>query len=284
MQAGYLESLFALDGQVAVVTGATGLLGGAMARGLARAGAKVGILGRRGALADALAAEIRDAGGEAMPLPADVLRRADLEAAREALLQQWGRIDILVNAAGGNDPRAMRTPDRSFFELSEDALRQVIDLNLHGTLLPSQIFGAAMCGQAPGAEGRQPAGCIVNISSMNAIRPLTRVVAYAAAKAAIDNFTRWLAVELARSHGPGLRVNAIAPGFFIGAINRAMLVREDGALTARGQAVIDHTPAARFGEADNLVSTLLWLCGPGASFVNGVVVPVDGGFSSFAGV
>jgi NAD(P)-dependent dehydrogenase (short-subunit alcohol dehydrogenase family) len=284
VQPGYLENLFGLDGQVAVVTGATGLLGSAMARGLARAGAKVGILGRRSALAEAIAAEVRTDGGDAIPLPADVMQCTDLEAARDALLRQWGRIDILVNAAGGNHPDAMRSQGVSFFDLPEAGLRHVIDLNLIGTLLPSQIFGAAMCGQAPGTEGRRPSGCIVNISSMNAIRPLTRVVAYAAAKAGIDNFTRWLAVELARSYGAGVRVNAIAPGFFIGDMNRGLLLQADGSPTARGQAVIDHTPAGRFGDADNLLSTLLWLCGPGASFVNGVVVPVDGGFSSFAGV
>ncbi|HJZ48663.1 MAG TPA: SDR family oxidoreductase, partial [Roseiflexaceae bacterium] len=207
---------------------------------------------------------------------ADVLDRGQLEAAREAVLGQWGRIDILVNAAGGNMPSATLNPGRSFFDLPVEGLDQVIALNLHGTLLPSQIFGAAM------AHARR--GCIVNISSMAAQQAMTRVVGYGVAKAAVENATRWLAVELARSCAAGLRVNAIAPGFFIGEQNRALLLNDDGTLTARGQTIIDHTPAGRFGDPKELISTLIWLCGPGASFVNGVVVPVDGGFSAFSGV
>ncbi len=271
-----IKELFSLEGQVAVVTGGTGVLGGALARGLAGAGAKVGVLGRRREQAEAVVQAIAAAGGEAMPLPADVLNRGQLEAAREAVLAHWGRLDILVNCAGGNMPGATLAPGSSFFDLPVEGMEPVIALNLQGTLLPSQIFGAAMA-----QAGR---GCIVNISSMAAQRALTRVVGYGVAKAAVDNATRWLAVELARSCGAGLRVNAIAPGFFIGDQNRALLLNEDGSLTARGQTIIDHTPAGRFGEPAELVSTLLWLCGPGASFVNGVVVPVDGGFSAFSGV
>jgi len=272
----FITDLYSLEGQVAVVTGGTGVLGSAMARGLARAGAKVGVLGRRRENAAAVAEQIEADGGAGMPLPADVLDRGQLEAARAALLQRWERIDILVNAAGGNIPAATAQPGTSFFDLPAQALAQVVDLNLHGTLLPSQIFGAAMA-----QAGR---GSIVNISSMAAQRALTRVVGYGAAKAAVDNFTRWLAVELARAHGAGLRVNAIAPGFFIGDQNRALLLNADDSLTARGQAIIDHTPAGRFGEPDDLLGTLIWLCSPGAGFVNGVVVPVDGGFSAFSGV
>ncbi len=271
-----IGELFSLQDQVAIVTGGTGVLGGAMAHGLARAGAKVGILGRRKERAEAVVAEIEAGGGQAMALPADVLDQQQLEIARDAILDRWGRIDILVNAAGGNVPAATANPGTTFFELSADALRQVVDLNLHGTLLPSQVFGAVMA-----QAGR---GCIVNVSSMAAQRALTRVVGYGAAKAAVDNATRWLAVELARTHGAGLRVNAIAPGFFIGDQNRALLLNEDGTLTARGQTIIDHTPAGRFGDPDDLISTLIWLCSPGASFVNGVVVPVDGGFGAFSGV
>ncbi len=211
-----------------------------------------------------------------MALPADVRDRAQLERARDAVVERWGRIDILVNAAGGNVPAATATPGTTFFDLPPDALREVVDLNLHGTLLPSQVFGAVMA-----QAGR---GSIVNISSMAAQRALTRVVGYGAAKAAVDNVTRWLAVELARTHGVGLRVNAIAPGFFIGDQNRALLLNADNTLTARGQTIIDHTPAGRFGDPADLISTLIWLCGPGASFVNGVVVPVDGGFGAFSGV
>ncbi len=270
-----LHDLFSLDGQVAIVTGGTGVLGGAMARGLGLAGAKVGVLGRRRAQADATARAIEAAGGAALALVADVLDRAQLEAAREAVLAEWGRLDILVNAAGGNMPAATLAPGRSFFELPVEGMEPVIALNLQGTLLPSQVFGEAL------ARG---GGCIVNISSMAAQRAITRVVGYSVAKAAVDNATRWLAVELARSYGGQLRVNAIAPGFFVGEQNRALLLNDDGSLTARGQTIVDHTPAGRFGEPGELVSTLIWLCGPGASFVNGVVVPVDGGFSAFSGV
>ncbi|MFN8457478.1 MAG: SDR family oxidoreductase [Anaerolineae bacterium] len=272
----FLSSLYSLESQVAVVTGGTGVLGGMMAHGLARAGAKVGVLGRRREQAEATARAIEAEGGAALSLVADVLDREQLQAAREAVVKQWGRLDVLVNAAGGNRPGATLTPGQSFFDLPVESMEQVITLNLHGTLLPSQVFGEAMaCVEH---------GCIVNISSMAAQRALTRVVGYGLAKAAVENATRWLAVELARSFGDRLRVNAIAPGFFVGDQNRALLLKEDGTLTERGQTIIDHTPAGRFGAAEELISTLIWLCGPGASFVNGVVVPVDGGFSAFSGV
>lgn len=280
----YLASLFGLDGHVALVTGGTGVLGGAMARGLARAGARVAIMGRRREQAEAVATEIRGTGGEALALPADVLRKGELEAARDVLLRRWERVDILVNAAGGNMPGATVVGENTIFNLGEDAFRQVFDLNLLGTLLPSQVFGAAMAGLLPGQQGGTARGCIVNISSMAAQRAMTRVVGYAAAKAAVDNFTRWMAVELARTYGGQLRVNAIAPGFFIGDQNRRLLLNEDKSLTARGRTVVDHTPAGHFGDPADLVSTLVWLCSPGARFVTGVVVPVDGGFSAFSGV
>jgi len=276
-----LSELFGLEGQVAIVTGSTGVLGGAMARGLARAGANVGILGRRKERAEAVVAEIENAGGQALALSADVLDQVQLEAARAAVLERWGRIDILVNAAGGNVAAATLSGDRTFWELPREAFAQVFELNLLGTLLPSQIFGTAM---VQPRSGEQPRGCIVNISSMAAQRAITRVVGYSAAKAAVDNFTRWLAVELGRSHGAGLRVNAIAPGFFIGDQNRDLLLDREGNLTQRGRTIIDHTPAGRFGEPEELISTLIWLCSPGARFVNGVVLPVDGGFSAFSGV
>jgi NAD(P)-dependent dehydrogenase (short-subunit alcohol dehydrogenase family) len=271
-----LAELFSLAGQVAVVTGGTGVLGGVMARGLARAGAKVGVLGRRRDHGEAVVQAIAAEGGEALALPADVLDRAELEAARAAIVAQWGQLDVLVNAAGGNMAPATLAPGQSFFDLPVEGMKQVIDLNLQGTLLPSQVFGAALA--------RAGGGCIVNISSMAAARAMTRVVGYGIAKAGVENATRWLAVELARSFGGRLRVNAIAPGFFIGEQNRALLLNPDGSLTARGQLVIDHTPAGRFGEPEELLSTLIWLCSPGARFVNGIVVPVDGGFSAFSGV
>ncbi|MFN6540277.1 MAG: SDR family oxidoreductase [Nostoc sp. EkiNYC01] len=273
-----LDKLFGLKDQVAVVTGGSGVLGGAMARGLALAGARVVVLGRNEARADAVVADITANGGESMVVLADVGDRSQLEIAKDAILKHWGKIDILVNAAGGNIPGATITGDGTFFEMPHVAFEQVVSLNLVGTLLPSQVFGQAM------VERNQPQGCIVNISSMSAIRAISRVVGYSAAKAAIDNFTRWLAVELAQKYGDGLRVNAIAPGFFIGEQNRDLLLNPDGSLSDRGQKIINHTPAGRFGEPQELLSTLIWLCSSGSSFVNGVVVPVDGGFSIYSGV
>ncbi len=272
----FLAQLFSLEGKVAIVTGATGVLGGAMARGLAQAGAKVGVLGRRAALAEQVAAEITAAGGEGLALPADVLQIDQLRAAYDTVMARWGRIDILVNAAGGNSPEAIVAPDQHFFDLPMEAMQPILDLNLNGTLLPCQVFGRVM------AEQRQ--GCIVNISSMAVARAMTRTVAYSAAKAAVENFTRWLAVEMALKYGIGVRVNAIAPGYFLGEQNRRLLLNEDNTLTSRGQAIIRGTPAGRFGEPHELVSTLIWLCSPGAGFVTGVTVPVDGGFSAFTGI
>lgn len=254
-----LQQWFGLDGRVAVVTGGTGALGSAMAAGLAAAGARVAVLARR-----------PPEGGDTLALAADVLRRDELVAARDRVLAEWGRLDILVNAAGGNVPGATLAPDANLFDLREDAFRQVVDLNLVGALLPTQVFGAAMEGE----------GSVVNVSSMASARAITRVIGYGAAKAAVENLTRWLAVELA----PGIRVNAIAPGFFIGAQNRALLLEPDGSLTERGRTIVERTPAGRFGEAEELVGTLVWLCGPGAGFVTGTVVPVDGGFGAFSGV
>jgi NAD(P)-dependent dehydrogenase (short-subunit alcohol dehydrogenase family) len=294
----FLRRLFSLRGQVAVVTGGTGVLGAEMARGLALAGARVAVLGRRAAQAEAVAGEIVGAGGAALPVPADVTDEAQLRAARETILGHWGRLDILVNAAGGNLPAATVPDDGSVFELGVDAFREVLDLNLLGTVRASLVFGQAMVQSPPsppspqppadapagqdGAEG--PRGCIVNISSMTAQRAVTRVAGYSAAKAAVDNVTRWLAVELARKVGPGLRVNAIAPGFFVSEQNRALLLDPGGGLTERGRKIVEHTPAGRFGQPPELLSTLLWLCGPGAAFVTGLVVPVDGGFSAYSGV
>ncbi|MEM7535138.1 MAG: SDR family oxidoreductase [Chloroflexota bacterium] len=271
-----IPSLFSLQGKVAIVTGGTGVLGGAMAHGLAQAGAKVGILGRRAEKADAAVASIEAQGGTAMPLVADALDVTQLEAVRTTVLDAWGQVDILVNAAGGNMPGATIFGDLTFFDMTKESFNRVVDLNLTGTLLPSQIFGKVMADQGSGS--------IVNISSMAAQQPLTRVVGYAAAKSAIDNFTRWLAVEMATKYGEGIRVNAIAPGFFVGEQNRDFLLNADGTYTSRGQLIIDHTPMSRFGEPDELVGTLLWLSSNAAKFITGVVVPVDGGFSAFSGV
>ncbi|MDZ8067051.1 MAG: SDR family oxidoreductase [Nostoc sp. DedQUE08] len=273
-----LSKLFSLKERVAVVTGGSGVLGGAMAKGLALAGARVVVLGRNEVRAGAVVAEITANGGESMAVVADVSDRSQLEIARDVIIQRWDEIDILVNMAGGNIPAATITADGNIFEMPHTAFEEVVSLNLVGTLLPCQVFGQAM------VERSQPHGCIVNISSMSAIRAISRVVGYSAAKAGIDNFTRWLAVELAQKYGDGMRVNAIAPGFFIGEQNRDLLLNSDGSLTERGQKIIDHTPAGRFGKPDELLSTLIWLCSSGSSFINGVVVPVDGGFSIYSGV
>jgi NAD(P)-dependent dehydrogenase (short-subunit alcohol dehydrogenase family) len=267
-----MTDAFALDGSVAVVTGGSGALGSALARGLAAAGAIVGVLARNAGMVEAPGA---------FPLVADVLDRGQLEQARDAVLERYGRLDILVNAAGGNVPEATVGEARSFFDLPEDALRKVFELNLLGTILPCQVFGAAM---RPRDDADSASRSIVNVSSMAAQRALTRVVGYGAAKAAVESFTRWLAVDCARSFGDRLRVNAIAPGFFLAEQNRGLLLDEAGELTARGREVLEHTPAGRFGEPRDLVTTLLWLCSPASRFVTGAVVPIDGGFGAFAGV
>lgn len=276
MKQSELEQLFSLRGKVAVVTGGTGVLGGAMARGLAAAGAQVAILGRRAELAAQVAEAIQADGGQAMPLPADALDKDQLEAARATLLDRWGRVDILINAAGGAVPEATAVGDVTFFDLKQAGFDRALALNITATLLPTQVFGQPM--------SEQGSGSIINISSMTAQRTLTRVVGYSMAKAAIDNFTRWLAVELVLKYGPGLRVNAIAPGFFIGEQNRALLLNPDSSLTQRGQLIITHTPMGRFGEPDELVGAAVWLASDAARFVTGIVVPVDGGFSTFSGV
>lgn len=267
-----------LDGSVAVVTGGSGALGSAIAHALASAGALVAVLARD---ADRIQETIASIGGNAIALRADVLDREQLERARTSLLEHHGRIDVLVNAAGGNVPEATVGDGRRFFDLPTDALRRVFDLNVIGTVLPCQVLGSAM---TPRTDDDPTSRSIVNVSSMAAGRALTRVAGYGAAKAAVENFTRWLAVDCAREYSDRLRVNAIAPGFFVGSQNHALLLDDAGELTARGSAIIEHTPARRFGVPDDLVSTLLWLCDPASRFVNGVVVPVDGGFAAFSGI
>jgi NAD(P)-dependent dehydrogenase (short-subunit alcohol dehydrogenase family) len=271
------NSLFDISRRTAVVTGGAGVLCSTLCRALAGRGVKVAVLDLIPDAAERTAAGIAAAGGQAFGLAGDVLDASSLRAACDAVRNRFGRIDILINGAGGNKKQASTSPDLSFFDLPADAVRGVIDLNLLGTLLPSQVFGRAMAEQGEGA--------ILNISSMNAFRPLTRIPAYSAAKAAVSNFTQWLAVHLAQEYSPGIRVNAIAPGFFLTQQNRYLLTDpESGELSPRGRTILAHTPMNRFGDPQDLVGAALWLLSPAAAFVTGVVVPIDGGFSAFSGV
>lgn len=270
--------MFNLQGKVAIVTGGAGVLGSTICRALVQNGASVAVLGRTLEKAEALVKELKAVGGQAIPIQADVLDKNSLEIAAQKILDAFGHLDILINSAGGNRPEATAFPgERTFFDLPQAALEQVFDLNLIGTMLASQVFGAVMV--------KQSEGVILNISSMASFQPLTRVVAYSAAKAALNNFTQWLAVYLAQEYSPTLRVNAIAPGFFIGEQNRYLLFDQTtGELTLRGQQIITHTPMARFGEPEELIGTVLWLVSSASRFVTGIVVPVDGGFSAYSGV
>ena len=268
--------MFDLTGKVAILTGGAGVLGSAMAKGLVQAGAKVGILSRTPSKVQKAVDEIQEMGGEGLALVADVLDENQLMDAKNQVLKKWGRIDMLVNAAGGNMKGATIMPDQDIFNLNMEDFTKVTDLNLKGTVLPTMVFAKVMA--------EQKKGCIINISSMAAQQAITRVVGYSASKAAIDNFTKWMAVEMAHKFGEGIRVNAIAPGFFIAEQNRRLLTNEDGSLTARGQTIVNETPVKRFGEPEELVSTLIWLCSDASSFVTGIIVPVDGGFSAFSGV
>jgi len=271
-----LRSSYDYAGRTAVVTGGAGVLCSALCRILAEAGARLAVLDLNAAAAESLAAEIRAAGGEARSFACNVLDRPSVETAAQQVLAAFGRVDILINGAGGNKPQATTNADTSFFDLPADALRWVLDLNLMGVVLPSQVFGKIMAGQK--------SGVVLNFSSMNSYRPLTRIPAYSAAKSAVSNFTQWLAVHMAKEYSPEIRVNAIAPGFLVGEQNRRLLLNEDGSLTARGQAIIDHTPMGRFGVPEDLFGTVLWLLSPAATFVTGVVVPIDGGFAAYGGV
>ena len=270
------ENTFKLTGKVAVVTGGAGVLCSALCRMLAAEGVKVAVLDLNAGAAESLAAELRSSGGEAIGLACNVLDKASIEAAAAQVLAAFGRVDILLNGAGGNKPQATTSADTSFFDLSADALRWVLDLNLMGIILPSQVFGKTMADQK--------SGVILNFSSMNSYRPLTRIPVYSAAKAAVSNFTQWLAVHMAQNYSPDIRVNAIAPGFLVGEQNRRLLLNEDGSLTRRGQAIIDHTPMGRFQVPEDLFGTVLWLLSPASALVTGIIVPIDGGFSAYSGV
>jgi NAD(P)-dependent dehydrogenase (short-subunit alcohol dehydrogenase family) len=269
------SNLFDLTGKSALVTGGYGVLGGTIASGLAAAGARVAVLGRRRDLAAAKADEIRAAGGDAMPVVADVLERDAVRLAVDDVARDWGGVDILVNAAGGNVARA-RNDSRSVFEVPMDAFDEVLRLNLHGTVVPSMVVGETMA--------RRGRGTIINISSMAATSAISGTLGYSVAKSGIDSFTRWLAMDLARRHGDGIRVNAIAPGFFVTTQNRGVLIDDAGQPTARSRTIIQRTPMGRFGTPDELVGAAVWLASGASSFVTGIVIPVDGGFSSFSGV
>ncbi len=272
------RDLFDLSGKIAVVTGATGILCSELCHGLAEAGATVIALARNLDNINALVSALQEKDASALGISADVLDKVALQQAADLIISQYGRIDILINGAGGNRADASSMPgQRTFFDLPEDAMQWVFNLNFTGSVMASQVFGKVMTEQSEGV--------ILNISSMAAYQPMTRVVAYSAAKAAINNFTYWLAVYMAKEHSAAIRVNAIAPGFFLGNQNRYLLIDKDsGNLTERGQLIIEHTPMNRFGEPEDLVGTMLWLVSDASRFVTGIVVPVDGGFMAYKGV
>ena len=270
------DEIFSVSDKCVAITGGAGVLCSEMVRALARLGAKLAVLDIMDEAAASLCKEIESAGGNAIAVHCNVLERDSIEKALAETVEQLGHIDVLINGAGGNKKDATCTPPTTFFELAPDAIRWVFELNCMGTILPSQVFGKHLADRGDGV--------IINVSSMNAFRPLTRIAAYSAAKAAISNFTQWLAVYMSQTHSPSIRVNALAPGFFLTEQNRFLLKAENGELTDRGKQIIDHTPMGRFGEPADLVGTLVWLISDAAKFVTGIVVPVDGGFSAYSGV
>ncbi len=271
------DKLFSIEGKCIAITGGAGILCASMASALTQRGAKVVLIDYDSLRANQVCKEIEAAGGFAVPVQANVLEKKAIEEAFTCAVQSMGKVDVLINGAGGNRKEATCAPPTSFFDLPAEAIRWVFDLNCLGTILPSQVFGRHMA--------QRKEGVIINIASMNAFRPLTNIAAYSAAKAGIANFTQWLAVYMAQRHSPAIRVNAIAPGFFITQQNRFLLTDEKtGEFTPRGQQVVSHTPMARFGEAEELIGTLIWLLSDASKFVTGVTVPVDGGFNAYAGV
>ena len=267
---------FSLEGKVVVITGATGVLGASMSLAVAEAGAKVAILGRNAERAEARAEAIRAVGGEALVILADVLDTNQMQAACDKIMTAWGRIDGLVNAAGGNMPGATVGPTQDLFDIGIDDTRRAVDLNLFGTVIPTTVFGRVMAAQG--------SGTIVNISSLTAQRPLTRVMGYTLAKTAIEGYTRWMANELGLRYGGNIRMNAIAPGVFLTEQNHSLLIAADGSHTERARKFISHTPYQRFGEPEELTGTLIYLLSNASRFVNGETVLVDGGFNAFSGV
>jgi NAD(P)-dependent dehydrogenase (short-subunit alcohol dehydrogenase family) len=277
MDLSQISSMYDFKDRTVAITGGAGVLGGEIACALAGCRANVVILDRDAELAKCLVGRLEGGPGRAIAVYADVLKRDTLLQAAEAIKAEFGGTDILINAAGGNKPEATTSAERSFFDLPQEALRFVFDLNSLGTIVPCQIFGREMAERGEGV--------ILNISSMNAFRPLTRIPAYSAAKAAVSNFTQWLATYMAQEYSPRIRVNALAPGFFLTEQNRFLLTdAASGELSPRGRSIVDHTPMARFGVPEDLLGPALWLLSPAAAFVTGIVVPVDGGFSAFSGV
>ena len=271
-----MDSLFSVSNKIVVLSGATGVLGSAMAWHLASEGALVVVLGRNPDKVQAVVSDIKSSGGKAYPLIADVTDEMALQEGREVLKREFSRVDVLINAAGGNMKGAVIMPDQSLEEADAGQLRQVMELNYLGTFLPIKIFLPLLL--------EPERASIINISSMSASRPMTRVMGYSSAKAAIDNLTKWLAVECCKKYGNGLRVNAIAPGFFLTEQNRTLLTNNDGSLTERGLKIIDHTPMGKFGQPEDLFGVTQWLCSEASAFVTGTVIPVDGGFSAYSGV
>ena len=270
-------AMFDLTGKVIAITGGAGVLGGEMACALAEAGAGIAILDMKTELVEPVEQRLKQSGVRYEVFKCNVLDAESLQNVLKNIMTVFGKVDILINGAGGNHPNATTSPEKSFFDIPADAFNWVLQLNLTGTVLPSQVFGKYFA--------QQDAGIILNISSMNALRPLTRIPAYSAAKAAVSNFTQWLAVHMAQEYSHNIRVNAISPGFFLTNQNRFLLTEaETGELTDRGRKIIEHTPMDRFGAPQELIGTILWLLSPASAFVTGIVVPVDGGFSAFSGV
>lgn len=271
-----MNEAFSIRDKVAVITGAGGVLGSSIARSFALAGAKIVVLDIRQEQLDTQVAALKGITDHVMGEVGDVLDMASLQRVADRIMDRFGRIDILLNIAGGNMPGATLTEQQTIFEMRIEDWNRVTDLNLNGTVYPSLVFGRVMAGQKEGS--------IVNVSSMAAYSAITRVAGYSAAKTAVSNFTQWLAMEMAMKFGDKVRVNAIAPGFFIGDQNRAALVNPDGSLTERSKKVLAKTPMGRFGDITELNGAVQFLCSPAASFITGIVLPVDGGFSSFSGV
>lgn len=271
-----MNDIFSIKDKVAVITGATGVLGGSIANSFVAAGARVVVLGTKQDKVNTKVADLQAAGGQAIGFACNVLDVPALEAVKNEIVAQWGAIDILLNIAGGNTPGGTLKPDQCFFDMDLGEWDYVTSLNMNGAVYPSFVFGKQMAAQGTGS--------IINISSMAAIQSITRVPGYSAAKCAIDNFTRWMATDMALKYGDGIRVNAVAPGFFIGEQNRAVLINPDGSLTERSHKIIANTPMKRFGDIAELNGAVQFLCSPAASFITGVVLPVDGGFSIYSGV